>query len=226
MELGRAELLNSRSTPEPRSWPDGESRQIRERRIPERLNCSRMRVRPDELETAKQWIIEKIIIATMIYFSNCNDLNEVKQLYKKLAKEHHPDKGGDVETMKMINAEYDYVSARLMKDSGFSEEDISKEREFSEEYKIVIDKIINIEGVIIELAGSWIWVTGNTHPVRQQLKDAGLLWAKKKVAWFWRPEAEKSRRSNGNTSLEDIRSKYGAETISSSTKNKYLEKAL
>jgi hypothetical protein len=40
----------------------------------------------------------------------------------------------------------------------------------SEEYKQVIEQLINIAGIIIEIVGNWIWVTGNTYPVRKQLE--------------------------------------------------------
>ena len=43
------------------------------------------------------------------YFKNCTTKEECKKLYKKLAFIHHPDRGGDTETMKAINAEFDYV---------------------------------------------------------------------------------------------------------------------
>lgn len=35
--------------------------------------------------------------------------SEIKQAYKKLAKEHHPDKGGDTEKFSQINAAYDIL---------------------------------------------------------------------------------------------------------------------
>lgn len=36
----------------------------------------------------------------------------------------------------------------------------------------------------IELVGSWIWVSGNTYPVKEQLKEAGIFWAGKKKKWY------------------------------------------
>ena len=43
----------------------------------------------------------------MKYFNNCNTLDELKKEYRRLAMQNHPDRGGDAETMKAINAEYD-----------------------------------------------------------------------------------------------------------------------
>jgi hypothetical protein len=39
------------------------------------------------------------------YFENCASLEEAKSLYKKLARENHPDFGGDTRTMQDINAD-------------------------------------------------------------------------------------------------------------------------
>lgn len=43
----------------------------------------------------------------MKYFNTCHTLDELKKEYRRLAMENHPDRGGDAETMKAINAEYD-----------------------------------------------------------------------------------------------------------------------
>ena len=43
----------------------------------------------------------------MGYFNNIGTLDELKKEYKKLARQHHPDMGGKLETMQKINAEFD-----------------------------------------------------------------------------------------------------------------------
>ena len=44
-----------------------------------------------------------------MYFDHCQNLNELKSSYKKLAMKHHPDMGGGEATMKEVNAEHDRV---------------------------------------------------------------------------------------------------------------------
>ena len=39
---------------------------------------------------------------TMKYFESCKTLDELKAEYRRLAMANHPDRGGDVETMKQI----------------------------------------------------------------------------------------------------------------------------
>lgn len=41
------------------------------------------------------------------YFKSVKSYDDLKNQYKKLLKANHPDNGGDVETMKEINVEYD-----------------------------------------------------------------------------------------------------------------------
>lgn len=41
------------------------------------------------------------------YFKSVKSYDDLKNQYKKLLKENHPDNGGDLEVMKEINVEYD-----------------------------------------------------------------------------------------------------------------------
>lgn len=157
----------------------------------------------------------------MKFFNNCKTLDEVKSLYRELAKEHHPDMGGDTATMQEINKEYAFACAFIAKGSGMSDEQVDEELKMSEEYRAVIEKIIHLPEITIELVGNWIWVTGNTKPVKETLKDAGFIWHKVKAAWFYRNKAFKGR-GNG-ASLDQIRAKYGTQTVSGKHK-KELDK--
>jgi hypothetical protein len=157
----------------------------------------------------------------MKFFNDCNKIEEVKALYKKLAMENHPDRGGDTATMQAINTEYAFACAKLAKGAGLSDEEADTEIRLSEEYRQIIEKIINLPGIVIEIVGNWIWVTGNTRPVKDALKDAGFYFASKKIAWYYRSDAFKSR-GNG-APLEQIRAKYGSETINRKMQGKVLE---
>jgi len=149
----------------------------------------------------------------MRYFKDCKTLEEVKARYKVLAKENHPDCGGDTVTMQAINAEYAFACAKILKGENLSDEDTNEQIRLSEEYRKVIEQIINLPGIVIEVVGNWIWVTGNTKPVKQQLKDAGLFFASKKVAWYYRAEEYKTK--GGKKTLDEIRNKYGSEQVHS-----------
>ncbi len=157
----------------------------------------------------------------MKYFTDCTTIDEVKALYKKLALQHHPDRGGDNATMQVINDEYRDACAHITQDAGLSGEQADEQIRLSEEYQRVISAIIHLPGIVIEVVGNWIWVSKDTYPVRRELKAAGLFFASKKQVWYYRNEAFKTR-GNG-ASLEEIRSKYGSETIHGKQNNNNLE---
>lgn len=140
-------------------------------------------------------------------------MDEVKAMYKQLAKQYHPDCGGDTATMQAINVEYSFACAKILKGENLSSEEADQQIRYSEEYRAVIELLIGITGIIIEVVGNWLWVTGETKPVRQQLKDAGLFYASKKVAWYFRSEEYKVK--GGKKSLDEIKTKYGSERVHS-----------
>lgn len=63
--------------------------------------------------------------------------------------------------------------------------------------------------------------TENSYPVRKQLKAAGLFFASKKVAWYFRGEEFKTK--GGNKTLDEIRAKYGSEKVNSYRSSKVIE---
>ena len=71
----------------------------------------------------------------MKYFTGCNTIDEVKAAYKKLAKENHPDVGGDTVTMQSINTEYAYACAHIFKGNNLSVEETDQQIRMSEAYR-------------------------------------------------------------------------------------------
>jgi hypothetical protein len=147
----------------------------------------------------------------MIYFKDCRTIEDVKAMYKQLAKQYHPDLGGDTVTMQSINAEYALACALVLRGENLTSEDAEEQIRLSEEYRAVIEQLIALPGIIIEVVGNWIWVTGNSYPVRKQLKDIGLFYASKKVAWYYR--AEEFKTTGSKKTLDEIRAKYGSEQV-------------
>ena len=43
----------------------------------------------------------------MTYFQNIHSLAELKKEYRRLALQHHPDKGGDTAIMQQVNIEFE-----------------------------------------------------------------------------------------------------------------------
>ena len=91
--------------------------------------------------------------------------------------------------------------------------------ETAEMFKDIIDKIIHFENVKIEIIGTWIWVSGDTKPYKDDLKALKFNWCKNKVAWSFH-YGEWKRVSNPRTTLDDIRNLYGSEEIKTQSRVK------
>ena len=151
------------------------------------------------------------------YFYDCHTLEEVKRKYKNLAMLHHPDRGGNTATMQEINLEYEEILKNPLFD--FSKQSEEDQEEFIR-YPEIINQIIGLDGLIIELIGNWIWISGNTYPHRGKLKQIGFYFAPKKIMWYYRPSDYKSLNRSPK-SIESIRLKYGSDIIE--TKNRTFE---
>lgn len=146
----------------------------------------------------------------MKYFANIKTLEELKKEYKRLALENHPDRGGDVEVMKAINAEYDIMFNRV-KDIHVNAKGETYTKENTEtpsEFKDIIDKLIRMEGLEIEIIGCFIWLSGNTKAHKDNIKALGFKWHSTKKMWYKAPE-DYRKKSKKKYSIEEIRDMYG-----------------
>lgn len=134
-----------------------------------------------------------------------------KQAYRLAAKKYHPDiNPAGAEMMKVINSAY-----AVLKDYSGVIDTNDHDSHYPDDLNDALNAIITLDGIQIEICGSWIWVTGDTYTHKNILKENGFKYASKKKSWNFRPDNWKSR-SRGNTSMEDIRSKYGSKKPSPS----------
>lgn len=148
----------------------------------------------------------------MKYFTNIKTLEELKKEYKRLALENHPDRGGDVEVMKAINAEYDIMFNKV-KDIHVNAKGETYTKENTEtpsEFKDIIDKLIRMEGLEIEIIGCFIWLSGNTKAHKDNIKALGFKWHSAKKMWYKAPE-DYRKRNKKKYSIEEIRDMYGVQ---------------
>lgn len=139
-----------------------------------------------------------------------NDIDQLKKEYFKLAKKYHPDAGGTDAQFQQLQLEYEKHLKSLLNGSKLSNEQKENELQLDEALRNAANALAGFENITIELAGKWLWVTGNTYPIRTQLRSAGFLFAPNKKAWFFKG-AESSGR--GSFSMEEIKTKYGATKI-------------
>lgn len=149
----------------------------------------------------------------MKYFTNIHTLDELKKAYRRLAMIHHPDVGGDAETMKAINNEHDALFEQLKKQHNATADENHQTTETPEEFRDIIEKLLTMDGLDVELCGSWLWIGGETKKHKDALKAMGCNWSSKKKLWYWHHKEDGSRWYRGKKSMNQIRSKYGSQTF-------------
>jgi len=109
----------------------------------------------------------------------------------------------------MLNSVYNHILENAI--------NFSKDSEFDIELEKVISKILHYENIIIEVVGSWIWLSGDTKTIKDTLKELGFKWANKKKMWYY---GEMKGRNPKQKSMEDIKAKYGSQTVKTKTADK------
>lgn len=136
----------------------------------------------------------------------------IKAAYREASKKYHPDiNPAGAEMMKMVNSANDSLKDYTghIKEQGTDYGDLLNE---------ALNAVFCLSGLMIELCGAWVWITGDTRCHKEHLKVAGFKWASKKKAWYFRPEEYRSR-SRGKSTLEEIREKYGSKKPAYSNSN-------
>lgn len=139
-----------------------------------------------------------------------------------MAKALHPDCGGSEEAFKDLQKQYEEAFNRCGR-TYTNKEGKTYQRENSTEtaadFMNIINKVIHMEGVTIEIIGSWIWLTGNTKAYKDYIKAAGFFWSQKKAAWYYNGEEKKSKR-RGHYTMTELRDRFGSEEIQTEKQEK------
>ena len=152
----------------------------------------------------------------MKYFTNIRTLDELKAAYRRLAMQYHPDMGGDTETMKAINAEHDGLFEALKQKHNATADEYHQTTETPEEFRAIVELLLKLDGLTVELCGSWLWIGGNTREHKEALKAAGCRWSSSKKMWYWRHPEDARGHYRGKRSMNEIRMKYGSQVFDAS----------
>ena len=138
------------------------------------------------------------------------NLDDLKKQFYILSKELHPDTSGREskdEFQSLLN-EYHELTNSFLTSGNFTKEQIEREVEVDEAYLKVIKELISIPDITVEVIGSWIWVSGNTFPIRETLKKLTFHFAPVKKMWYINTTGIKTKKGK-ELNIDQIRSKYG-----------------
>jgi hypothetical protein len=81
--------------------------------------------------------------------------------------------------------------------------------------KDILDKDEQVKNSVgVEVIGSWVWVSGDTKQIKDELKLVGFLWSNKKLSWYNKCDGDnKIRRSGFYKNLDDLREAKGSVTV-------------
>ena len=106
---------------------------------------------------------------------------QVKAAYRQACKKYHPDRNpAGEEMMKIINQAYD-----VLKD--YAGDIKEQPTDYGDLLNDALNAVFGLSGLVIEICGSWVWITGNTRDHKDALKAAGFKWASKKESVVFPP---------------------------------------
>ncbi len=147
------------------------------------------------------------------WFKGLTSPDEIKLHYRELAKEFHPDKGGDTAVMQDINNEY-HEALKALDTHVFNDRTYKYNHTVEDAIVEKIKKVITLSGVVVEICGYWLWVTGDTIPHKEYLKENGFRFSFKKKAWYFHTMKYYSKKSAG-WSMNTIRNVWGSNVVAS-----------
>lgn len=157
----------------------------------------------------------------MTYFKNCQNIEDVKETFRDLAKKLHPDNGGDETKFKAMMQEYTIAFKRLKNVHRKADQNTEKTeqaeshteyQETPEQFADIINKVVFMDGVEIEIVGSWVWLSGNTYAYKDDIKAAGFFWSSKHKKWYWNGGTKKSKKHSKLT-YEQVKDLHGCKTV-------------
>lgn len=151
-----------------------------------------------------------------------DNIEDLKSAFRKLAMKWHPDRGGNNETMREINAEYASLFDKVKDthrstraDGPRTYEAKEKTKETPQDFINIVMELFKLDGLDVELCGRWLWIGGNTLAHKKRLRELGCSWSKNKQKWSWHfPEdAAVSYAGRKAWSMDRIRSQFGSEVL-------------
>lgn len=162
---------------------------------------------------------------TRKYFKAVWTAEEAKERFKELVKELHPDNNPDRDTTREfqdMNAEfikvYDEVkNIHRRKNDGETYTETRQEytaTDNGEEFSKIFTTLFNLDGLTLEICGSWLWVTGETYKHKETIKSLGLKFSSRHAAWYYASTGTGTKRRS-YTPMDRVRELHGSEIYKS-----------
>lgn len=158
----------------------------------------------------------------MKYFSLVTTLEELKKEYRKLCFELHPDRNHDRDTtqeFQQMQNEYEkkFDEVKNVFRNSKGETYTKENNEVPEEFEEIINSIIYMDGVEIDIIGSWLWLSGNTKVYKDQIKELNFKWASNKCAWYYHTGTYK-KRSKKKFNLDELKEMFESSKVNNKTR--------
>ncbi|CAK0748125.1 DnaJ domain protein [Gammaproteobacteria bacterium] len=138
-------------------------------------------------------------------------LKQCKNAYRSMMMKYHPDRNpAGLEIAKALNAAWDYIQ-KLDWTRPVSNK-YSDDIHYVEALSAFINAMLILDGILIEVCGSWVWLSGDTKPHKDTIKAAGGKWAPKKQQWYFRPKEWKSS-NHQEWDMDRIRDSFGSQGV-------------
>lgn len=96
---------------------------------------------------------------------------DTKATYRSACKKYHPDLNpAGEEMMKIVNQAFE-----VLKD--YTGEIKQEQSDYGDLLNDALNRVLGLSGLMIEICGSWVWVTGETRQHKDLFKTAGFKWA-------------------------------------------------
>lgn len=157
----------------------------------------------------------------IVYLKEATNLQELKKLYFTLAKQYHPDANpSGLETMKVINNEYDYLKT-ILKNATDTKKAEQETEQTLEGFKTILDILLKYPNIKIELIGSWAWISGKgTFAIKEEVLYNTLhcRYSKTNKKFYWFEGIESTNKCKGGYLKKAIEN-FGIVEVNSKAKS-------
>ena len=156
------------------------------------------------------------------YFKDCATLEQVRERFIVSVQEVKPGSKTAAALLEQYRTAYETHKADRVNSDGVP---YHKEATINaDDFAKLVYAVLAMEGVELELVGTWFWASGNTKPYKKELLGLKFWWNKKRQVWQWhdpsegkyRPSKKSSglvRIINGSKVIKTVTSEDEAEAV-------------